>query len=101
MFSMDVWPCYASETRRPHLLWVFSPRRIEKHARGWYCAEADSFSRAIFGPHLRDLLDRYERMRAELLATKSEEQVRTVVEKYFPGSMYGDMVQRARAETRA
>ncbi len=103
LFSMDVWPRYVRETRRPGLLWVFSPARIEKQTAdgGWYCAEADSFSRAIFGPRLRALLHRYERMRVELLATNSEEEVRGVVERHFPGDAYNDMVQRARAETRA
>jgi len=102
MWSLDAWNSYVAKGA-PTLGWVFSMNRIEKHTadRAWFCSEASGYgaSRAIFGPGLRALLHRYKRMRTELLVTKTEEEVREIVQKHFPGDAYNDMVQVARAET--
>lgn len=104
-FSCDVWKKFSARGPRPTrgkgwppVAWVFSAKRIEER-RGWFRAEESDYSggRAIFGPKHKDLMYRFARL-DWVLGDPRVRDVGAVVEQFFPGNLYEELVNAARAE---
>lgn len=100
MFSVDVWRKYeATTTRKPGLGWVFSPKRIEDR-HGWFRREEGRYCtrRAVFSRIAQDLMRGYRHMTYALAqaGAQSEQEIRAVVEQYFPGDSYEQTAAKAR-----
>jgi hypothetical protein len=98
-WSVDVWEEYGDGNGKPPLKWVFGTKRMEERA-GWFEAEASDYSkrRAVMNEVKRHLLERYQGMRAQIVAegAQTEGEVKPIVERWFPGDAYLQLVEGAR-----
>ncbi len=99
MFSVDAWLKYGIGKGLPRLNWVFSPKRVEDHHE-WFGGEEVHYTarRAVHGRAAQELIRRHHRMRIDLASSgaQTEEEVKVVVDRYLPGSLYDDLAQKAR-----
>lgn len=98
-WSIDLWKRDGSQDAPP-LTVVWAAKRIER-LRGWFGKEAQTYlgGRAIFGAKHRDLLRRWTAMGYELIrAGERPEDSARIVERWFPGALYDELVRSARVE---
>lgn len=105
MFSIQTWRQYVmpslagKRASMPPLSWVYQVTRLADHLD--HFAEDSDFSggRVVVGPAMRALIYRYEGMGYQLRReSRTPDDARRIVEKWFPAGVYQDMVAAARVE---
>lgn len=98
-WSVDFWRQYVERPSFPGLAWVFSQKRMADR-EGWFKHEDGCYSdsRAIYNDYAVELLNRYSKMQGELrrVGTSNPIAVSEVVQRWFPGNFYAELVQQAR-----
>lgn len=105
-FSRSLWP----EARKvwngpehPTASWMFGANRIQDQ-KDWFLSEQGSWcsARTKYGTAALHLAMVWASMKNNLVRAKpeTEDQVRTVVERFFPGTMYESQLALARTEHR-
>lgn len=97
-WSLDFWLENENDGEPPRIEWFYSKTRIAKH-RGFYRKNSVGYSggRLIHGRQYKRLITRYLKMRSALL--NSNAPIPDVVDRYFPGSKYEQMVDEAKEES--
>jgi hypothetical protein len=103
-WSCDVWGKYGDKGVKPGkarsappVAWVFGVKRIEER-RGWFRSEEGSYEggRIVHGPKQKELMWRYARMHHALGERGVD--VRAVVDDFFPGELYAELLAAAKGE---
>lgn len=88
----------------PNTGYVFNPTYMMERS-GWFEAEQASYqaTRLVYNDIAKAILARYRKMQEELVSTgaRSEEAVRSVVEKHWPNGLYEKALMRANTRTRS
>lgn len=103
IFSVDKWrtapsASLASRPKVPGIAYVFSLARISDDKRWQFRAaynDGKLGGRAVFGKSHRQLLERYQKMHHAILRGLHKA---TAMQQFFPGTLYEDLVDAARAE---
>lgn len=97
-FSVEVWRRYEGAKKPPPINWMFAPNRIEER-REWFEAEEGAYDggRLIHGEAAQDMMRRYAQMQGALTwsQARTEEEVRKVVERFFPNGLYDRLLAKA------
>lgn len=100
-WSIDVWREHNAKAKKPPpVQWVFAESRLTERV-GWFRRDSGyAGGRIELGAVARNLLARYSSMQAELVGAQDHSAVtiQTIVEHWFPGSLFEDLVDRARVE---
>ena len=99
-WSVDVWR--NTQHGSPPLGMVFGLKRIDER-RGWFHSELQNYAGGltIYGKTYRALLKAWTDMAGELYRLRDSSKAPEVVERYFPGRRYEDLVAAAREEAAA
>jgi len=105
-FSFAIWGEHhkpnGKKAKPPPLKWAFDATRVSER-RGWFRNATSSLGgNVVFTPPHRQLVQRHAVMRMALLrlVDPPAESVRQVVDRYFPGQLYTELVGTARAESK-
>lgn len=103
LFSIDNWIDKNGSGKPPPVTFVFNRSRLQRQ-HGWYRSQSAEYSdaRVVLGPLHHLLLVRWTRMQGELVRNQpgTVQAVRAIVERFFPGKTWDEMVDRARRESR-
>lgn len=98
-WSIGCWADNEIGKGKPPIRWVYSEKRLEEHL-GWFFRELGGYDvrRAVYSRPAQVLMWRHRQMMVALARSgaRTEEQVRVVVDKYFPDGLYDVLSQKAK-----
>jgi hypothetical protein len=98
-WTTDVWQRDGNRSAPPVPL-VWGAKRIAER-RGWFRRESLTYmgGRAVFGPKLRELIRRWHALAGALIRADEPSGGAALVERWFPGTRYDDLVREAKVES--